>query len=381
MGFALYLDRLGWSGGRIGVLLGVGGLGAGLLGLVVGVSSDRFGRRRFLLVYQAALVVVAALLVFTANPIAIFAATLVGGFGRGQAGSAGPFAPAEGAWLAEAVRPENRGMVYSTNAALGFFGMATGALLAGTIPWIQRWLPGATAYRALFVLSCTGAFVVLAILSRTPGGEGHPKEGPETGEAEAARLETRKKENRALVLLMFTNAFNGLAIGLTAPLIAYWFDVKFGIGPGALGPIFAVTFVLTGVSSLILGALTRAYGVVRSVVAGRGIGLMLLVALPLLPTYGLAAAAYALRSAVSRGTVGARQALTVSLVGDARRGLATSLSIVSMILPAAVGPVIAGYLLQAGHLALPFFLAASLQLVYLTLYAVIFRRYEPPRAA
>ena len=353
VGFALYLDRLGWSAGRIGVLLGAGGLGAGLLGLMVGITSDRFGRRRFLLAYQSALVAVAATLVVTANPVAIFAATLVGGFGRGQAGSAGPFAPAEGAWLAEAVRPENRGMVYSLNAALGFFGMATGALVAGAIPWLQRWLPGASAYRALFVLSATGALVVLAILARTEGGTGHPKAQRETGEAELRRRATRKAENRALGLLVLTNAFNGISIGLTAPLIAYWFDLKFGVGPGALGPVFAATFVLTGIASILLGALTRTLGVVRSVVAGRGVGLGLLVALPLLPSYALAASAYALRSAVSRGTVGARQALTVSLVGDARRGLATSLSIVSMILPSAVGPVIAGYLLEAGHLALP----------------------------
>lgn len=380
MGFALYLDRLGWSGGRIGLLLGTGGLGAGVLGLLVGVVSDRFGRRRLLLVYQTMLAVVAATLVVSQNPVAIFAATLVGGFGRGQAGAAGPFASAEGAWLAEAVEPENRGMVYSLNAALGFFGMASGALLAGAIPCVQRWLPGAAAYRVLFVLSAAGALAVFAVLLRTPGGGGHPPSAKQTGAAEAQRLATRRAENRALLLLMGTNIFNGLAIGLTAPLIAYWFDVKFGIGPGALGPIFAITFLFTGVASLLLGALTRTWGVIRAVVVGRGVGLGLLVALPLVPTYGLAAAAYALRSGVSRGTVGARQALTVSLVGDARRGLAASLSAVSTILPAALGPVVTGYLLQSGHLSLPFFLAAAVQVIYLGLFASFFRRYEPPRA-
>ncbi len=82
---------------------------------------------------------------------------------------------------------------------------------------------------------------------------------------------------------------------------------------------------------------------------------------------------------MGRGTVGARQALVLGLVGDARRGLAASLNAVSMILPSTAGPVIAGYLLQEGRLRVPFFLAAVLQLVYLLLYAVVFRRYEPQR--
>jgi MFS family permease len=177
---------------------------------------------------------------------------------------------------------------------------------------------------------------------------------------------------------MVTNAFNGVAIGLTGPLIAYWFYLKFAMGPGKLGPVLAVTFVLTGLAALATGALTRSFGIVRSVVVGRALGLGLLVLLPLTPTYHLAAAAYALRSALSRGTVGARQALAVNLVGDARRGLATSLNTVSMILPATVGPVIAGMLLERGHLALPFFFAAVLQLIYLVLYTALFRRREVP---
>ena len=374
VGFALYLDRLGWSGGRIGLILGTGSLGGGLLGLLVGVTADRWGRRRFLLAFEAMLAGLSLLLVFTAKPAILFGATLLGGFGRGQAGAAGPFAPAEGAWLSETVRPQDRGVVYSVNAGLGFFGMALGALLAGAIPFLWRWFPGAVAYRALFVLSALGAVAVFALMAATPGG------GPvaQTAPAPAA---IRRRENRALGLLVLTNAFNGISMGLTMPLIAYWFALKFGVGPGELGPFFMVTYVLTGLASLATGILTRTLGLVGTVIVGRGLGVGLLAILPLLPTFGLASVAYVVRSAAGRGTIGARQALAIGLVGDDRRGLAVSLNLASMILPSTVGPVIAGYLLQGGHLALPFFLGAGLQLIYLALYAALFRRYEPPREA
>ena len=102
----------------------------------------------------------------------------------------------------------------------------------------------------------------------------------------------------------------------------------------------------------------------------------LLVVLPLAPTFGLAAAIHIIRSAVARGSVGARRALAVSLVREHRRGLAGSINNVSMRLPNAVGPSIAGLFLEAGRLTMPFMTAAILQALYAVSYGLAFRRTE-----
>jgi predicted MFS family arabinose efflux permease len=114
------------------------------------------------------------------------------------------------------------------------------------------------------------------------------------------------------------------------------------------------------------------------VIRSRSVGLALLVLLPLMPLYELAALMYVLRSVFNRGTVGARQALTIGLVRDQRRGLATSLNAVSMQLPQSVGPSVAGLFLHAGRFALPFYVAALLQGAYLVAYARVFRGYASP---
>ena len=69
-----------------------------------------------------------------------------------------------------------------------------------------------------------------------------------------------------------------------------------------------------------------------------------------------------------------RQALVVGLTRD-RRGLAASLQNVSIQIPRAVGPLVAGFMLHAGMLRAPFFAAAVLQASYLVLYARFFRGY------
>jgi hypothetical protein len=225
----------------------------------------------------------------TSRTALLCAAAIVGGFGRGANGAAGPFSPSEQAWLAEEVAPERRGLVYSFNAALGFFGMGMGALCA-TLPsaW-TGWLSGALAYRPLFALVALSAGGNLLLLARA--GERH-RAAATISHAARPRAEAATRENSLLVKLVLVNAFNGLAIGLTGPLISYWFALRFRVGPAAIAPMMAATFALTGVASIATGKVAERIGVVRSVVRARLVGLVLMVLLPFMPVYSLASAAF-----------------------------------------------------------------------------------------
>jgi predicted MFS family arabinose efflux permease len=374
--FALYLHALQWSGVAIGLVLTAGGLFGAALSLLVGVSSDRLRRRPFLIGYEIISLLAAGAILLTARPVVLATAAIVAGFGRGANGAAGPFAPAEQAWLAEAVAPLRRGWVYSVNAALGFFGMGVGALFA-TLPSLWReWLGPALAYRPLFALVGLAAIANLFLLAGAQ--EQYHRAAALTDPEERHRdRHLRRRENRILRRLMAINGLNGLAIGLTGPLLSYWFALRFHVGPGAIAPVMAAAFLSTGLSVLLAGSLTQSIGIVRSVVWSRMIAVLLLVLLPLMPVYWLASAVYLLRSAFNRASVGARQAMTVGLVRDERRGLATSLNAVSMQLPRSAGPSLAGYLLDMGFFTTPFMVAAALQAAYVLLYGRTFREYEP----
>ena len=49
---ALYLHALGWSTTAIGSVLAAGGLLGVLLSPVIGIYSDRYGRKKFILFYE-----------------------------------------------------------------------------------------------------------------------------------------------------------------------------------------------------------------------------------------------------------------------------------------------------------------------------------------
>lgn len=371
--FALYLNALGWSGTAIGLVLTAGGLALASAALLVGPLSDRIGRRRLLLGYQMISIASATVGLVTASPAPLAAAAIVGGFGRGANGSAGAFAPAEQAWLAEALAPEERARVFGWNSALGFFGMALGAIAAVSPAPLAKLLPGPLAYRPLFAVALLVSVAGFWLLLGAP--ESYRPRAAQG--AVTRRTPARRRENRVLGQMVAMNALNGAAVGLIGPLMSYWFLLRFGVGPAAIGPVLALTFFVTGVASVVSGRVAGRIGIVDAVIGGRAAGLLLLVALPLMPTYPLAALVYLVRSVFNRGTAGVRQALVVGLVDENRRGLATSLNQASMSMPQSLGPSVAGTLFEAGQFVAPFYLAAVLQGVYLVFYGRVFRSYEP----
>ena len=257
--------------------------------------------------------------------------------------------------------------------SIGFVGMALGALVAGGVQWLIAPLGEVLAYRPLFVLPLAGsvaAFILVATL-REPSIAAPPQAHDE------AQL---SGENRLLVRLVLANSLNGLGIGMVAPLIAYWFALRFAHGPGSIGPALAASFVLGALGSLLAARLVHRHGLIAPVVVMRGIALALLVAVPLVPAFAPAALLYALRAGFNQGTAGARQALAVGLTRD-RRGLAASLQNVSIQIPRAIGPLVAGFMLHAGMLRAPFFVAALLQGGYLVLYVRFFREHAAGAAA
>ena len=368
---SLYLNALHWSGLAIGLVLTCGGLSAAALSLGIGLLSDRLRRRPFLL-WNELFTALCALAPLVSDSAWLLAAAIVlAGFGRGMNGAAGPFGPAEQAWLADVVPARDRGWVYSFNNALAFFGMAFGAMLA-SIPAL--WVAGTDPHRSyafMFVLVMAAACANLVLLW------GARERARDAAAPPGARLQRLQRwENHLLWRVGRLNILNGLSMGLVGPLISYWFALRFGVGPESIGAVMAGTFALTGAMAFYTGQLTLRHGLSRAVVWSRGIGVGLLLLLPFMPWFWLAAMIYMLRLASGGAAVGARQAQIVSLVRDERRGLAASVNTASFQVPQSVGPSFAGPLISAGFFVAPFIFAAALQLIYVMGYDRVFARYD-----
>jgi MFS family permease len=256
--FALYTRTLGWSATRLGLVFALAIGFSVVLTAGVGPASDRFGRRQFLLVYEILSVATSIIALERTAFLPLAVAAIIGGFGRGANGAAGPFAPAEQSWMSVLIAPKQLGAVLSLNASLGFFGMAVGAVVAGVIGPV----------RAVFWLPLGAGLIAFSLLWLSPDPQRLVARF--TGPAQQEEAATARVERGLRRRLAGLNLLNGAGIGMVGPFMSWWFAARFGVGAGAIGPSFAVGFVAAGSASLIAGRLTRRYGTVRTVVVVQG---------------------------------------------------------------------------------------------------------------
>jgi MFS family permease len=204
-------------------------------------------------------------------------------FGRGANGSSGPFAPAEQAWLASSIPDARRGSLFSLNAALTFWGMGIGSFLAGILPGLMTGRAVVVRYDPLFWLTIVVAMINLVQIWFTPEPPRGRREKNPSQAAQKTEQGVRQRENKALTLLALVNIVNSLGVGLIAPLLPYWFSVRFGVGPSAIGPVYGFTFLLTGLSSLVVGRLSDRIGLMGSIIWPRLIGVVAWWRWPLCP--------------------------------------------------------------------------------------------------
>ncbi len=375
--FALYLRSLHWSGAAIGSVLAGGLLFAVAVTISAGIASDRVGRKRFLLGYDAVYVLACIAAVATTQPTILGAAAIIGAFGRGANGAAGPFGAIERAWLTQGLDPGTRSQVIALNTTLGFLGMALGAACAILPGLMAAATPAADAYRPIFAIALAAALLSLACIALA---EDRHVALVQSADVPAERA-VRHKENRNLRMLALANFLQGTGIGLTGPLVSYWFALRFGIGPRHIAPLIATGFLLAAISSHLTTPLSRRYGLMQVIVVLRLAALTLLFAFPFAPNLATAIGIFLLRNTLNRATNGPRSAITASLVRNQRLGLAGIVSSVSRQVPRSVGPVVAGAMFDSGMLVAPFVVGAMFQAGYLWLYRRSFHSQDPLRPA
>ena len=166
--FTLYLRALAWPALWIGVLFAVGMALNIVLTLALGPLSDRLGRKRFLLAYEATQMAAAAIALATSGPLWLGLAAVIGSYGRGANGATGPFSPIEQSWLASGLPATGIAHAFRRNVSAGFFGMAAGSVIAIGPGAMRSWLPGALAYRPIFALAGLSAAACFVLLWHVP---------------------------------------------------------------------------------------------------------------------------------------------------------------------------------------------------------------------
>jgi MFS family permease len=333
------LASRGFSTVAIGVLITVALLSGAVFSAFTGRLVRAFGTRTTMVASGVVMAVAAALL--AGNEPAVVVACLLGVVSPG-AQDVGPFAALEQVALTrDGVALTRRLSVYNV---VGASAVAVGALLAAVLP-----------FAGVLVLYAAAGAAVAVVAATVPDVRFAPAEP-------ALPLRARFGIVERLAALFAVDAFAGGFV--VQAFVAYWFSLRFGVGPEIVGPLLFAANLLAAASYLLADRVAARIGLLNTMVFTHLPSNVLLCIVPFMPTFPAAAAVLLARFALSQMDVPTRQAYTLSLVPPHDRARAAGVTAAVRPAAASVAPVLTGIAFQFAALGLPFVLAGAMKIAY-----------------
>jgi MFS family permease len=361
---ALYLAARGLSPAAIGAVFTATLVEDAVLTIVLSAFAVRLGRRRVLIGAALAMAAGGVLLATAENHVFVVLAVVVATVSlSGQ--EAGPFSPLEQSLLPGAVAASARTRAFAWYNVFGYVAAALGVLAAGG--WLasaaRLGLPSRTTERGVMGVYVAGALALAALYLRLPAS----LDGPAAAvPAAAARPWLGLHRSRSAVLqlsgLQALDSFGGGFV--VQSLLVYWFHLRYGAAPEALGPVFFGTNLLSAVSFPLAARVADRIGLLNTMVFTHLPSNVLLVLVPFAPSLPIAAALLFARHLLAQMDVPTRQAYAMALVAPDERAAAAGFTTSARALAQALAPALTGFALARAATGLPFYLAGGLKIVY-----------------
>jgi MFS family permease len=375
----LYLAAIGLAPITIGIVLTLTLVGDTVISLWLTTNADRLGRRRVLVAGSILMVIAGVVFAFTNwLPLLIVAGTI--GVLSPTGNEVGPFLAVEQSALSQAVGDARRTATFAWYNVAGYVATATGALGAGLLSGslIQSGMAPADAYRTIVVgYALVGVAMALLFARLGPGIEAPPREWQPGEIRRRLGLGRSKRVVFRLSALFSLDAFAGGFVPQS--LMAYWFNLQYGVEPALLGLIFFGANLLAAVSSLSAARIAARIGLVNTMVFSHLPSNVLLILVPLMPNLPLAILVLLLRYSLSQMDVPTRQSYVMAVVDPDERSAAAGVTGIARTTGAALSPALSAPLVaSASYAAVPFLLAGGLKIVYDLLLYRAFRAVKPP---
>jgi MFS family permease len=373
---------VGMSGILLGVGLAKGGRGPDEVGVVVAAGlaggavatiasslfAERVGPRAVLLVVSG-LAFLGGTGVALADDFLLLAVTAFLGMANGMGRDRAAAYSLEQAILPSTVPAARRTGAFAVHSLALDLGHALGGALAA-LPWLLREVGGVgeeESYRAALAVAAGTNLLSLRCYLRLSSAVSE--------RAPAARRGLSPASRRFVARFAAISALDSFGGGfLAGALVSAWFLARFGAGEEVLGPLFVLARGANLVSYFVAVRLARRFGLLNTMVFTHLPAHLLLVAMALAPSLGVAIALSLAREFLVEMDLPTRTAFLTSAVRPEERAIATGVTNMARVGAWAVAPAIAGKTMAGLSLAAPFFAGAAIKVAYDLLLWRAFRR-------
>ena len=336
--FNIYLRSRNFDLDFIGLINAIPAGAALVVGVPMGMLSDRIGRRRAMLIGLAFSTGAAWGMVNAPSREVM----LVMACFKGIADSL--YMLSQAPFMMRAAGEKERTLLFSLNFGLTTISGAVGNLLAGQLPaWFGRWLgvgpENPLAYQSVLTATvlCGGLSLVPVWLIREIKWPG-PRREPPVG------LEDFRKLLRPSVLrLAAPNFIISCGAAILIPYMNLFFKGRFAVPDGQLGVLFSLSAGLTGVATVIGPSIAaRLNSKIKAVVFTQAASLFFLLLMGFVPSFWVAGGSFLLRAALMNMASPLYSAFAMENTVERERGAVNSVMSLMWEVGWTVGPYFSG---------------------------------------
>ena len=347
---------------QAGITITMMGVSLVALSVPLGMVSDRYGRKRMLVIGNLC----ASLSLIGFALVRNFALLLVVAFVEG-AGEAS-FAVSVSALMSERAGDEKRTPAFALLTLVSFMAGALGAfVIASLFVFEGLGLSVSEAHTLLYVVIGLLNLSITPLVFRLRSDKGGIR-----------REILPRKSARVVAKYAIYSVIIATGAGLFVPLMTYWFSVAYGVTDAVSGPVLGVTNLLTAGAVALSPRLAGRLGLVNATVLTQAASTAFMVVVPLCPTFGIAASVYLVRTFMMNLSSPLTQSLIMGLVVPEERGMAAGITAALWRLPNSLSVSVGYAMIGAGFLGLPFYVATVLYVVGIGAYWVMFRKATLP---
>ena len=373
--FAVYLSLLGLPLWIIGFVLTGGLLFSTLSNMVAGFYADKVGRKRILVFYGILITVSGLVFGLVSNPLVLIPFAVISTMGSRS--GFGPADTLERVILAQSCPEDRRTRMYAIRSTLNSLARSVGSIFTGAVVLIQRWFSTseAASYRWMFVVFTLINLAVFLLYNLLSGEAEFIGSVQEVEEIAPLSPETRSNVLKLSLLFSVDSLGSGF---IPASLVSYWFFNRFGLSMDVISIIFSGSSLLAAVSYMLAARIAERIGLINTMVYSHLPSNLMTISIPFMPNLISSTSVYMGRSLLSQRDVPTRQSYVMAIVKPEERSRVAGIINLPRSLTSAIGPTIAGFLMQYLGTYLPFILAGGLKGLYDVALYFFFRNVKPP---
>lgn len=360
----IYLKEIGYGEHFVGTILSVNTVAIALGSIISAYLIERVGRKNSFVIGFICIAVGGIFIVLVNNPLVIIIMAIINGFGLSIKMTA------EGMYLTENTKEENRVFVFSINFIIANIGMMGASFLGGLASnMLSNYFSNITSIVYIFIGSS-----LLSLLSLISIYFMKEPENSDNRTLKDCLKGYINILNKKVATFMTYNFIIGVGAGLVVPFFSVYLKYSMDISDDIVGSILSISQIGCIIGGFIIPIMANKLGRIRSVIICQLLSIPFLLSIAFPQGIAIITLSFFMRNGLMNMAMPLIQNLSMEIVDEKERTNLSSFVSLSSNISRALGIYIGGFLMETFTYNTPYYFTVLFYIIGVVMFAFMYKR-------